>query len=102
MGSISIQKHEMEIWEYGINIFKKTSNVNFLIWEQYLQENMNVEFGNCQSKKLKQLHLFLFQLKEALPPIHIPIPTPAPAHPLVGTSGPDLNGYLSRDKFGDS
>ena len=36
-GSISIQKHKMNIWSYGINIYPKTWNQIVVIWGQYLR-----------------------------------------------------------------
>ena len=40
----------------------------------------------CSTKGAKTFELyFYFQLKESLPPSHIPIPTLASAHPLGGT-----------------
>ena len=49
------------------------------MWDQYLQKNMNWNFGNFQLKKLKIKLLSLLQLKESLPPQSIPIPTLASA-----------------------
>ena len=63
MGSISFNKHEMDIGMMSA------------------------------SKQLTQVYfIFYFQLKESPPPLNIPIPTPAPAPPSprskVESSGP--------------
>ena len=50
MRTISIKKHEMGSWQYGINIFPKTLN-----------EFKNGQFLDFQAKEIKQLKvLFIF------------------------------------------
>ena len=66
---------------------------------------MKLQLGNFPLKEFKQLEVIVyfcnfqlkepihfniicyFQLHESPPPHNIPVPTPAPAHPLGGASG---------------
>ena len=46
MGSTSIKKHEMEQWEYGINLY----------------QNMKCKFSDFQFKEHKQLKVIYFPI----------------------------------------
>ena len=70
MGTISSRRHELEILQSQLK--------TFLSFERCVNSSEGIQTSELY---------YYFQLKESLPPIHIPIPTPAPAQPLGDTSG---------------
>ena len=77
-------------WQFGIecgsNIYKKAWIRNSVIFNW-----MNLTFELRFYFSIKETSTFelqfCFKLQQSIPPIHIPTPTLAPAHPLGDTSG---------------
>ena len=59
------------------------------IWDQYLPENMEWQFGKISKPRKKTTknkprnqHFCYFQVRGSPAPLNIPTPTPAPDHPI--------------------
>ena len=66
MGSISIQKHEMKLWQMvhmGSISLKHDMESRYWIWDQYLLKKVKWQFGNFQLSELEHLNSILFSIK---------------------------------------